>query len=315
MTTEQFHAIGIESYDENPTPKAFSYTPQEQRPHDVDIEIEACGKVVKVAPSVTRFKPGDRVGVGAQCDSCGCCHRCIQGKPNNCRDLVCTYQASYPETGVNTQGGYADFIRVHEKFAFKIPDQLDSTVAAPLLCGGITGFKPLLTAGVTKGTRVGVVGIGGIGHMTILFAKAMGAEVTAISRNDGKKKIARELGADHYISTDEEGYVAKYADSLDVIVNTGKSFSENGVSDVASLMDAGGQLIFITAPPSGEKIELSPFFMLFNNYSIGGSVVGTPKEIEQMLQFAADHDIKPWIETIDMNEKNVKTVWQRMEKA
>ncbi|GME97622.1 unnamed protein product [Ambrosiozyma monospora] len=179
MTTEQFHAIGIESYSEHPTPKAFSYTPQEQRPHDVDIEIEACGicgsdmhaiqghwgqpylplavgheivgKVVKVGPKVTRFQIGDRVGVGAQCDSCGSCHRCEHGKPNNCRKLVGTYQAVYPETGVETQGGYADFIRVSEEFTFKIPDGLDSNVAAPLLCGGITGFRPLLIAGVTKG--------------------------------------------------------------------------------------------------------------------------------------------------------------------
>ncbi|GME85081.1 unnamed protein product [Ambrosiozyma monospora] len=143
----------------------------------------------------------------------------------------------------------------------------------------------------------------------------MGAEVTAISRNDKKREIAEKLGADHYVSTDEEGFAEKYADSLDVIVNTGNSFSGNGVSDVASLMDAGGQFIFITGHPAGENIELSPFFMLLNNYSIGGSVIGSPSEIEQMLQFAADHDIKPWIETIDINEKNVKTAWERMEKG
>ncbi|GME94671.1 unnamed protein product [Ambrosiozyma monospora] len=151
--------------------------------------------------------------------------------------------------------------------------------------------------------------------MTILFAKAMGAEVTAISRNDSKKAIAEKLGADHYISTSEEGYAEKYADSLDVIVNTGNSFSENGVSGVASLLDAGGQFIFITAPPVSEKIELAPFFMLLNNYSIAGSAIGSPSEIEYMLQFAADHQIKPWIETIDINEKNVKTAWERMAKG
>ncbi|GMG22123.1 unnamed protein product [Ambrosiozyma monospora] len=343
MTAEQFHAIGIQSYDKEPVPKAFTYTPQQQRPYDVDIEIEACGicgsdmhaikgnwgkhylplavgheiigKVVKVGSAVQRFKLGDRVGVGAQCDSCGSCHRCDHHKPNNCRKQVGTYQGVYPETGVTTQGGYADYVRVNEKFAFKIPDNLESNIAAPLLCGGITGFKPLLTAGVKKGTRVGVVGIGGIGHMTILFAKAMGAEVTAISRNDSKKAIAEKLGVDHYISTSEEGYAEKYADSLDVIVNTGNSFSENGVSGVASLMDAGGQFIFITAPPVTEKIELAPFFLLMNSYSIAGSVIGSPSEIEYMLQFAADHQIKPWVETIDINEENVKTAWERMEKG
>ncbi|GME83770.1 unnamed protein product [Ambrosiozyma monospora] len=204
MSTEQFHAIGIQSYDKDPIPKAFTYTPQQQRAYDVDVEIEACGicgsdmhaikgnwgqhylplavgheivgKVIKVGSSVQRFKLGDRVGVGAECDSCGSCHRCKNDKQNNCRKHVDTYLGVYPETGVTSQGGYADYVRVNEKFVFKIPEKLESNFAAPLLCGGITGFKPLLTAGVKKGTRVGVVGIGGIGHMTILFAKAMGAE-------------------------------------------------------------------------------------------------------------------------------------------
>ncbi|GMF02576.1 unnamed protein product [Ambrosiozyma monospora] len=190
MAVEQFHAIGIESYSENPIPKAFAYTPQQQRPYDVDIEIEACGicgadmnaikgnwgkpylplavgheiigKVVKVGSSVKRLKLGDRVGLGEQCDSCGSCNRCENNKENSCNKHVGTYLGVYPETKVITQGGYADFVRVNEKFAFKIPDNLDSNSAAPLLCGGIAGFKALLTGGVKKGSRVGVVGIGEI---------------------------------------------------------------------------------------------------------------------------------------------------------
>ncbi|GME77711.1 unnamed protein product [Ambrosiozyma monospora] len=343
MSTEQFHAIGIESYENWQEPKAFTYTPQPQRPQDVDIEIEACGicgsdlhaikgdwgtpylplavgheiigKVVKVGSEVTKFKPGDRVGIGGLCDSCGECRRCTHGNSNNCRKCVPTYHGTYPETGLHTQGGYADYIRVSEKFTFKIPDNLSSEIAAPLMCGGMTGFRPLLTAGVKKGTRVGVVGIGGIGHMTILFAKAMGAEVTAISRSDSKKEIALKLGVDHYISTSEEGFAEKYADSLDVIVNTGSSFSENSIMSVSSLLDAFGQFIFITAPPMNENIELAPFFLLANNYSVAGSALGSPADTEYMLQFAADHQIKPWVETIDINEESVKTAWNRLDKG
>lgn len=192
---------------------------------------------------------------------------------------------------------------------------LSNEIAAPLLCGGITGFRPLVTAGVKEGSKVGVSGIGGIGHMVILFAKAMGAEVTAISRNNKKKELAAELGADHYIAADEEGLSEKHSDSLDLIVNTGSSFSQSSIDDILGLLNPFGRMIYITAPPYSESLTLTPFTLLKTSISIGGSIAGSPEDIEDMLEFAAKYNIKPWIETIDINEENVSTAWERMEQG
>ncbi|GMM32484.1 hypothetical protein DAMA08_052290 [Martiniozyma asiatica (nom. inval.)] len=335
----EIRAIGVHDYDNWLDAKEFTYKPQDLRPYDVDIEIECCGicgsdihcakgdwfrdytpiavgheiigKVVAAGPE-SRHQIGDRVGVGAQCDSCDSCVRCEDKYENTCKKQVGTYMGKYEATGVYSQGGYASHIRVNSKFAFKIPENLESKYVAPLLCGGVTGFSPLLAYGVKKGTKVGVNGIGGIGHMTILFAKAMGAEVTAISRNDKKKELAKELGADHYIATNEENF-AQYEDSLDLIVNTGSSFSEGAISQVLSLLKPHGKLTFITAPPLSETLNLVPFQLLMSNISVGGSLIGSPLEIEQMLQIASENNIKPWVETIDISEENVRKAWERME--
>ncbi|GMM28946.1 hypothetical protein DAMA08_016620 [Martiniozyma asiatica (nom. inval.)] len=338
----EIKAIGVYGPEDFTSPKAFTYTPQYFRSFDVDIEVECCGicgsdihtvkgvwgekpsptcvgheivgKVVAAGPDA-RFKIGDRVGVGAQADACGNCTRCNNGHSNMCKKFVSTYARYYPETGIASQGGYASHVRTNSKYAFKIPDKMDSKVASVLMCGGITGFRPLMTADVKKGTRVGVSGIGGIGHMTIMFAKALGAEVTAISRNNKKKDMALELGADHYIATDEEGFEDKYMDSLDVIVNTGSSFSEGSTSKILNLLTPFGRMIFITAPPITETLTLSPFQLLMSSLSVGGSAIGSPADIEYMLELAAEHNIQPWIETIDISEEGVKEAWERMEKG
>lgn len=338
---EKYTAIGVQDFDKWLEPKKFQYTPQKLRTEDVDIKIEACGicgsdihaangdwgrpyvpvavgheivgKVVRVGDGVSRLKVGDRVGVGAQCDSCGKCVRCNNDHEQTCGQNVGTYFGVYKETGTPSQGGYADYVRVNNKFAFKIPESLPSEIAAPLLCGGITGFRPLMTAGVKKGTKVGVSGIGGIGHMTILFAKALGAEVTAISRNNKKKELAAELGADHYIATDEENFSEKHSDSLDLIVNTGSSFSQGSVEEILGLLNPFGRMIYITAPPNSESLTLHPFTLLKTSISVGGSGIGSPKDIEYMLDVAAKNNIKPWIETLDINEENVISAWKRME--
>lgn len=321
--------------------KKFTYEPQEMRPYDIDIKIDACGicgsdthaaksawgpryspicvgheivgHVIAAGPDA-RFRVGERVGVGAQSDCCNDCNRCAIGKQNACKKSVGTYLGVYP-SGKVTHGGYASHVRVNSQFAFKIPDNLDSIYVAPLLCAGITAFKPLLTGKVKKGTKVGVSGIGGVGHIAILFAKALGAEVTAISRNDSKRELAMQLGADNYIALNEEGFSTKHEDSLDLIVNTASSFSGTPIDDVLNLLTADGQLIFITLPPASETIELHPFLFIKNNISIGGSILGSTAEIEQMLQVASEFNIKPWIETIDISEENVKAAWERLEKG
>lgn len=321
--------------------KEFTYEPQEMRPYDVDIKIDACGICgsdthaangdwgdryspicvgheivghVTAAGPEARFKVGDRVGVGAQCDCCNDCNRCANNHQNNCKGHIGTYLGKYP-SGKVTHGGYASHVRVNSQFAFKIPENMDSIHVAPLLCGGITAFRPMLTANVKKGTKVGISGIGGIGHMAILFAKALGAEVTAISRSDSKRELAKELGADHYIALNEEGFSTKYEDSLDLIINTASSFSGTPIHEVLNLLTAYGQMIFITAPPLDQKVELAPFQMLMNNISVGGSGIGSPSDIEYMLKVASENNIKPWVETIDISEANVKTAWERMEKG
>ena len=337
---EKFDAIGVIDYDKWLEPKHFQHTPQALRDNDVDIEVEACGvcgsdihgakgdwgrpyaplavgheivgKVARVGPKVTKFKVGDRVGVGAQCDSCGECVRCHNDNENYCRGEVETYLSFYKDTNTPTQGGYANYVRVSSKFTFKIPDGLSSVDAAPLLCGGMTGFGPLLAAGVTKGTKVGICGIGGIGHMAILFATALGAEVTAISRSDKKKSLAKELGAVNYIATDKKGFDEGLTE-LDVIVNTTSSFSEGSFKQLLNLIKPHGRMIYITAPPNDETLEIDPGTLLSSAVSIGGSHIGSPKDIEYMLDFAAKHKIKPYIETIDISEENVATAWKRMD--
>ncbi|VVT50288.1 uncharacterized protein SAPINGB_P002692 [Magnusiomyces paraingens] len=341
---ETFTGLGVVDFDDHLHPKTFEFTPREFRDTDVDIEIQACGvcgsdihavgghwgrpycpvavgheivgTVVKIGPNAKAgIKLGDRVGVGAQCDSDGTCKTCCRGLENNCAQNIWTYFGKDVKTGINTMGGNASHIRVNSKFAFKIPDSLETAYVAPLLCGGITGFSPLLQHKVGKGTRVGVVGIGGIGHMTILFAKALGAEVTAISRSRSKEADAKKLGADHYVATSDLDDLEKHKDTLDIIVNTGSSFSGSNFTAVLSLLIARGTLVFITAPPANENIEIAPLLLLSRNIAVQGSGIGSPEEIEFMLDFASKHNIKPWVEQIDLNEENLGKAWERVEKG
>ncbi|OUM56025.1 hypothetical protein BVG19_g5674 [[Candida] boidinii] len=340
---EEFTAIGVHDFDKWLEPKEFNYKPRPPRPYDVDIKIECCGicgsdvhaangdwgrpyapvavgheiigEVVRVGDGVKKLKVGDRVGVGAQCDSCGECVRCSNHHENNCKKKAGTYFGFYKDVNLPTQGGYANYFRANEKFMFKIPESIESKYAAPLMCGGITGFRPLLTAGVKKGTRVGVSGIGGIGHMTILFAKALGAEVTAISRSHNKEKLAAKLGADHFIATSDEDFEVNNVDSLDVIVNTGSSLTGGNLDKVLQLLVPFGHFIAITAPKLGEMLEIDPFVLLMNNINVSGSAIGSPKDIEYMLELAAEHNIKPWVEEITISETNVTEAWTRLEKG
>lgn len=344
MYPETFEAVGVHDYDDWLNPKKFEFKPQEFRDYDVDVEIMACGvcgsdihaasgnwgrpyapvavgheivgKIVKIGPNAKEgLKLGDRVGIGAQCDSDGTCIACERNLDSNCRSMVGTYFGTYPESGVNTIGGNASHIRLNSKFAFKIPDSLETEFVAPLLCGGITGFSPLLQAKVGKGTKVGISGIGGIGHMTVLFAKALGAEVYAISRSNSKEKLAKELGADHFCATDDEDYVEKYADTIDVLINTSSSFKGSSFDKTLKMIRPRGKLIFITAPPADENLELPPMALLMNNLSVQGSGIGPVDEIQYMLDFAAEHNIKPWVETVDISEENLGKTWKRAEEG
>lgn len=340
MYPETFQGIGLTGANHWTKPEKLEFTPHKFREQDIDVEVEACaicgsdihhingdwpipytplvpgheivGKIVRVGKDVKKgLKVGDRVGIGAQADCDDSCLACQKGAENYCKHLVPTYASTYPETGEHTFGGDALHVRVNSKFAFKIPDSLETKHAAPLFCGGITGFAPLLQAKVGKGTKVGVSGIGGIGHMAILFAKALGAEVTAISRNNAKKEVAKELGADHYAATDDPDFDSKYADTLEVLLNTSSTFKGSAFEKTLNMLQAQGQMLFITAPPAGELLNIVPGPLLFKNISVTGSLVGSPSQIEYMLELAAKHQIKPWVECMDMNEENLGKAWQR----
>ncbi|ODV59336.1 NAD(P)-dependent alcohol dehydrogenase [Ascoidea rubescens DSM 1968] len=336
---ETFQGIGVNSPESWLEPKKFEFKPHGFRDYDIDIKVEACGvcgsdihaasgnwgktnyplvvgheiigKIVRLGSKVRKdFKVGDRVGIGAQADSCGVCKVCNTFDENYCKHNIGTYMGIY-EDGTSSYGGYSSYVRVHDRFAFKIPEKLESKYAAPLLCGGITGFSPLLHNGVTKGTKVGVSGIGGIGHMSLLFAKALGAEVYAISRSDSKKEDSLKMGADHYISTSSDDWVEKYSGELDLIVNCGSSLTGTNLDQMLELLRPRGKLVFITAPPMEEKVTVAPFTMLKTGTFIGGSGIGGSKDIQFMLNFAAEHDIKPWVEAVDISEEGVTEVFKR----
>lgn len=340
---ETIEALGLTQWEDYPHPKKFEYKPQDMRDYDVDVEIECCaicgsdvhgaagnwfkpylpiafgheivGKVVNVGPKVKGLEIGDRVGVGPQVDCDHTCEYCVTRLENYCTNLVGTYLSTYPDTGHNTIGGNASHIRVHSDFAFKIPENMSSEHAAPLLCGGITAFTPLLEANVGKGTKVGIIGIGGIGSMGIQIAKALGAEVTAISRSYNKKDDALKLGADHYIATSDTEAMEKYKKSLEVVVYTGSSFSQTSIEGIFSLIKNRGQFKFITAPPSDQLLQLKPQPLLFAGITIQGTCTGSPDDIKRLLQLASEHNIKPWIETFDINEKTLGECWEGVEQG
>lgn len=340
---ETFQALGLTKWEDYPKPRRFEYKPMDFRPYDVDIEIECCGvcgsdihaaasnwghpylpiavgheiigKAIKVGPEATAkygIQVGDRVGVGAQCDCDDSCYSCQVKLENLCHNNKGTYFGKY-DNGHTTIGGNASHVRTNGKFVFKIPDTLSSEHAAPLLCGGVTGFSPLLQAGVTKGTKVGVVGFGGIGSMTLQFAVALGAEVTVISRGHAKEEDARKMGGSNFIDSTNEDEIKANGDSLDLIVNTTSSFSDSALSNYLTVLRPRGKLFFITFPPNGEMVVLPPAQLLFRGISVQGSALGTPEEIKYMLEFAAEKGIKPWVETVDINEKNLGECWEKTE--
>lgn len=214
---------------------------------------EIVGRAVRVGEAAGKergIKTGDRVGVGAQSASClkGDCEACADGQENHCPHMVNTYGGKYPD-GSKSYGGYADYWRGPGHFVFKIPDALPSAEAAPMLCGGITVYSPLKKNGCGPGKRVGIVGVGGLGHFGLLFARALGADkVVAISRTGSKKKDAEAMGVDAFIATDEdEDWASKHANSLDLIVSTVSS-PKMPLSKYLQLLRANGQFIQGTSP-------------------------------------------------------------------
>jgi D-arabinose 1-dehydrogenase-like Zn-dependent alcohol dehydrogenase len=217
--------------------------------------------------------------------------------------MVGTYNGTYANGG-KSYGGYATYNRAPSHFVIKIPDAISSADAAPMLCGGITTYSPLRQNGCGPGKSVGIVGVGGLGHFGILFAKALGADrVVAISRKSDKKEDALKLGADDFIATGEdEDWATRHAQSLDLIISTASS-SKMPIAQYCGLLRFRGTFIQLGAPEDG-ALEIPAFVLIPKGLKIGGSMVGSPAEIREMLQLAAEKGVKPWIQERPMADAN-----------
>jgi alcohol dehydrogenase (NADP+) len=259
---------------------------------------EIAGIVTDVGTEVTKYKVGDRVGVGCMVDSCGDCENCRKGEEQYClKGNVPTY-AGVDKYGEPTQGGYSTHIVVTEDFAVRIPDSIGLDAAAPLLCAGITTFSPLNHWGAGPGKKVAVVGMGGLGHMAVQIAHAMGAEVTVLSQTLKKKEDGLQLGADNYYATSDPETFEKLAGTFNLIINTVSA--KINMDAYLGLLALDGTLVNVGAP--AEPLSLSVFNLIGHRRSFAGSMIGGIRETQEMLEFCAEHNIVPTIEVISADQ-------------
>jgi uncharacterized zinc-type alcohol dehydrogenase-like protein len=271
---------------------------------------EIVGRVASVGAEATRYKPGDLVGVGCMVDSCRSCRDCTDGLEQYCSRCVGTYMGVETGTGRPTYGGYSSKVVVQEHFVLRIPEGLDPARAAPLLCAGITTYSPLRHWKVGPGQRVGVVGLGGLGHMAVKLAKAMGAQVTVFTTSRGKVDDARRLGADRVaISTSPEA-MATQAGKFDFILNT--VAAPHDLDPFVACLKRDGTMALVGAPSSPHKPP-SIFPMLMKRRSIAGSMIGGIAETQEMLDFCAANGVAADIELIPIQAIN--TAYERMLKG
>ncbi len=270
---------------------------------------EIVGRVVAVGSGVSRHQPGDIVGVGVIVDSCNTCSNCKNDYEQYCVEgATLTYGSKERIGGALSQGGYATQIVTREKFVLKVDQKLDLAGVAPLLCAGITTYSPLRFAGIKAGMKVAIVGLGGLGHMGVKFAAAFGAEVSVISTSPSKEADSKRLGATHFINSKDAAQMKKYASYFDVILDTVSA--PHNYTPLLGLLGMEGRLMVVGLPV--EVPEASPFALITNRRSITGSMVGSMKETQEMLDFCAEHDIVADIELI--NIQDVNEAWVRMEK-
>ncbi|WVR06513.1 hypothetical protein IAU60_003544 [Kwoniella sp. DSM 27419] len=256
---------------------------------------EIIGTVTHVGDAVSEFKVGQRVGVGAQVLSCMNCDRCKGDNEQYCPKQVDTYNAKFPDD-VEAQGGYSTAIRTHQQFVFAIPEALESEAAAPLLCAGLTVYSPLVRNGTGPGKTVGIVGIGGLGHLAIQFAHHLGAKVIVFSHSPNKKDDAIKLGADEFVSTGEDGFADKYFDKLDYILSAADAHSIP-LSELLTTLKVDGRLTSVGLPDQAWE-GIQPQMMASNAAAIGCSHIGSKKECNAMLKLAAEKGIKPVIDEV-----------------
>ncbi|MRS19887.1 alcohol dehydrogenase catalytic domain-containing protein [Enterobacteriaceae bacterium RIT692] len=271
---------------------------------------EIIGRVMDIGSDVKRYKPGQLVAVGTIVDSCQTCDQCRRQEEQMCREFpTVTYNGRDRQTGDITYGGYAKHVVVREEFVLNVPEGLDPARAAPLLCAGITVYSPLRTWNVGPGSRVGVVGIGGLGHLAVRLAAGLGAEVTVITRSAAKAEEAHQLGAEHVLLSTSDEAMQQAASSFDVIIDTIPT--RHDVSPYVQLLDVEGALVIVGALGNMEAFSSLPLIM--GRRRITGSPSGGIAETQEMLDFCARKNIHPDCETINMQQIN--DAFKRMERG
>jgi uncharacterized zinc-type alcohol dehydrogenase-like protein len=314
----ELHGLAVHAAGAHLLP--YKYDPGELPTHEVEIKVSHCGvccsdihlidndwglskypfipgheivgTVVAVGSEVRSLTVGERVGVGWQADSCGICEWCQQGDEHLC--------AKAQPTSIGRNGGFADRLRVNSRFAIPLPRVLESESAAPLMCAGITVYSPLRNHGVRPSSRVGVIGIGGLGHLGLQFAKAFGAEVTAFSTSKDKEQDARELGAHNFVHTRDTGALKKVAGSFDLLLSTVDA--DQDWQAYVNALRPKGTFCMVGAPSS--SLQIQAFALVGGQRAIAGSSTGSPRDLGEMLDVAARHGVKAVTETFPMAKAN-----------
>jgi len=309
----------------------FSYEPAALGPNDVELEVTHCGlchsdihliddnwarskypqvpgheivgRVAALGSAVDHLAPGQRAGVGWQRSACLSCDLCLGGEENLCRKQQATCMGQH--------GGLADRIRVDARFAFAIPDEMDSAVAAPLLCGGVTVYAPLRRFGVTAATRVAVIGIGGLGHMALLLLRALGCEATAFSTSPGKRDEALAMGATDFAASNDPKEIRKHFGRFDLILST--VHAKLDWTTFLQTLRPNGTLCLLGLPPG--IIQIAPALLVTGQRSITGSDIGSRRTIREMLELAARHRITPLVERLPFSEANAALTRLRENRA
>jgi uncharacterized zinc-type alcohol dehydrogenase-like protein len=334
---ETFPTRGYAAHGPKDALKPFSFQRRDPLPNDVQLDVLFCGvchsdlhmardewggtnypcvpgheivgRVTKVGREVKRFKEGDLGAVGCLVDSCRDCSDCEEGLEQYCAGIVLTYNSKDEHTGEFTYGGYSKHIVVNEDFVLRVPANLDPAAAAPLLCAGITTYSPIRHWNVQSGQKVGVVGLGGLGHMALKFAHALGAHVVLFTHSPEKTADAKRLGADEVVISQDEDAISKHTKSLDFIIDTVSAKHDLGA--YLNLLKRDGTMTLVGLPPDDTTLDSFP--LIRYRRRLAGSLIGGIPETQEMLNFCSKHGFACDIEKIRMDQIN--EAYERMIKS
>ena len=268
---------------------------------------EIVGVVTEIGANVTKHKVGDRVGVGCFVDSCGECENCKAGEEQYCTPGCSPTYNGYEQDGKTpTYGGYSTHLVVNEEYALRVPENLPFNEAAPLLCAGITLYSPLKIWGAGPGKRVGIIGLGGLGHMGVKLAHAMGAHVTVLSHSPSKEADAKRLGADAFVNSNDRAAMRELKDSFDLIINTVSA--DIDLNAYLALVKLDGALVIVGLPE--KPITITPFVLTGGRRSLAGSQIGGIEQTQEMLDFCGEHNIVSDVEVIPAS--SINEAWDRV---